>query len=413
MGIPSPLSWHALGIPQSAVIRASRLTVLAAFLAAVGARTQLVVVGPVLPEMTIDLDISHAVAGLLIALPVFLMAVVAIPSASLGHRFGTRLAIGISLAALALAGIARPLAPNALGILLFTVPIGLAVGVIGVILPSYVKEEVADIPARATGAYVTAMLVGASLAGTLAVPIAAWGGTWRTPLLVFGLVALLPLIGWFALVRRGRTFTAEPGRPPKLPWRSRVAWLLVAAFCFQSLVFYGLITWLAPALIESGSSAVAAGSIVGLFLIAGIPGTLMVTWLGDRLPSRRVGLFASAVAFLIGVIGFTVLPDFAVVWAVIAGIGSAANFAMVMTLPLDAATRPAEVGSYSALMLGGGYLIASAAPTILGATRDLTGSFSMTMWLLVVATALLVVVSVLASPERLRHHEALPAAANV
>lgn len=378
------------------------MAVLAAFLAALGARSQLVVIGPVLPEMTLDLDISHAVAGLLVALPVFLMAVVAIPSASIGHRFGTRLAIGVSLSALALAGIARPLAPDALGILLLTVPIGLAVGIIGATLPTYVKQETADIPARATGAYVTAMLVGASVAGALAVPIAEWAGSWRAPLFAFGLVALLPLFGWFALVRRRDTSTIEDGPLPKLPWRSRVAWLLVVAFCLQSLVFYGLITWLAPALIESGSSAIVAGSIVGVFLIAGIPGTLVVTWLGDRIPSRRFGLLSSAVAFFIGVIGFTLAPSLGVLWAIIGGAGSAANFAMVMTLPLDAASRPVEVGGYTALMLGGGYLIASAAPTILGATRDLTGSFEATMWLLVAATVLLVAVSVLATPERLR-----------
>lgn len=373
----------------------------AAFLAALGARAPIVVVGPVLPEITTDLGVSHAVAGLLITLPVLLMALVAIPTARFSRRWGTRRTMAVSLTALAAAGIARPLAPNQLGLLGLTIPIGVAIGVIGVLLPIFVKEEAPDQPARATGAYVTAMLIGASLASTLAVPLAEWGGTWRTPLLVFGMLALIPLFGWLATTRTAPSGTTRQQERWPLPWRNPVAWLLIVAFSLQSVMFYGLITWLAPALVESGTTAVAAGAIVGVFVIAGIPATIAVSWLGDRLPSRRIGLLLFAGLSLVGVLGFAAAPALAIFWAVIGGVGSGAIFALVMTLPLDVAAHPAEAGGYSALMLAGGYLIASAAPSVLGAVRDATGSFSATMWLIVICTTLLVAVCAIASPARL------------
>jgi MFS transporter, CP family, cyanate transporter len=153
-------------------MRASRVAVLAVFLAGIGARTQLVIVGPLLPEMTDELGMSHAVAGLLITLPVLLMAAVAIPTASLGHRFGSRLVMVASLALLAAAGTARPLGETASWVLGWTVPVGIGIGVIGVILPIFVKEHSSDMPARATGLYVTAMLVGSALGGLLAAQLA-------------------------------------------------------------------------------------------------------------------------------------------------------------------------------------------------------------------------------------------------
>lgn len=381
---------------------APRIAVLAVFLAGIGARTQLVIVGPLLPEMTDELGMSHAVAGLLITLPVLLMAAVAIPTARLGHRFGSRLVMVASLALLAAAGTARPFGETAIWVLGWTVPIGIGIGVIGVILPIFVKEHSSDMPARATGLYVTAMLVGSALGGLLAAPLAEWGGSWRVPLLTFGVLGVVPVIGWWLLTSPDRRAAADrPERIP-LPWRSRTAWLLVLAFCLQGLIFYGMITWLAPVMAESGYSTVEAGTIVGVLLITGIPGTLLVSWVGDRLPSRRVGLVATSLVTLVALLGYTFVPSLALIWSVLGGLGLAAIFALVMTLPLDAATRPGEVGGYSALMLGAGYLVASVAPSMLGATRDATGNFTVTMVLLVATAAAMVLVSLVLTPARLK-----------
>lgn len=374
---------------------------MAVFLAGIGARTQLIIVGPVLPEMTLELGVSHAVAGLLITLPVLLMALVAIPSAGLGNRFGSRRVMALSLALLAAAGTARPLGGDALWVLGWTVPIGIGIGVIGVILPIFVKQHASEMPARATGLYVTAMLVGSALGGVLAAPLAEWGGSWRVPLLVFGLAGAIPVVGWMLLTKPDHVAAADRPERSSLPWRSPVAWLLITAFALQAFLFYGIVAWLAPVMIESGRSTIEAGTIVGVMLIAGIPGTLLVSWLGDRLPSRRTGMVATSLSSLVGIVGYAFLPDLALVWSVIGGVGLAAIFALSMTLPLDAARHPGEAGGYSALMLGAGYLIASIAPSLLGAARDLTGNYTVTMLLLVATAAVMLVLSSGLSPARL------------
>ena len=64
------------------------------------------------------------------------------------------------------------------------------------------------------------------------------------------------------------------------------------------------------------------------------------------------------------------------------GVGTGILFTTVMTLPLDAAHGRAEVAALSTLMLGVGYSLSALAPTLLGAVRDATGSFTVPLVLL-------------------------------
>ena len=66
-------------------------------------------------------------------------------------------------------------------------------------------------------------------------------------------------------------------------------------------------------------------------------------------------------------------------------------FPLCLTMCLDVAHEPVAAGAAAALMLLGGYLVAGLAPFGLGAVRDLTGSFSASLWVLF-GTALLLVV---------------------
>ena len=65
-----------------------------------------------------------------------------------------------------------------------------------------------------------------------------------------------------------------------------------------------------------------------------------------------------------------------------------AVFPLCLAMCLDVAHDPADAGAAAALMFVGGYLFAALAPFGLGAVRDLTGSFSASLWALF-GTALL------------------------
>lgn len=372
----------------------------ALFLGALALRPQLVGVGPLLPEIDEDLGISHAVAGLLSTIPVLCMGLFAPPAAYLAGRLGTRAAIAVCLAGIAGFGLLRAAAPGAPLVLALTFPIGMGMGLAGALIPVAVKERFAHRPAFASGVYTTGITGGAALSSGLAVPIAGAFGGWRAALAVFSGVTIILFIAWIALTPSSRERPSIS--PPRLPWRRRVVWVLVVVFALQSIVYYGLVSWMPDSFQERGWSPEAAGTLVGVMSIAGLPSGLMVPYLADRLGSRRQWLGLTAGALFLATLGIATLPNAGWVWATLAGAGIGATFPLTLTLPLDVARDPADTGAVVGLMLGAGYTIAAAGPFLLGAARDLTGSFSASLWVLVAVAGGLLLSIVPLSPARLR-----------
>lgn len=383
----------------------------ALFLGALALRPQLVGVGPLVPDIGDDLDVSHAVAGLLGTIPVLCMGVFAPPAAYLSGRLGTRAAIGACLAGIAVFGLARAAAPDATVVLALTLPIGMGMGLAGALMPVAVKEHFAHRPAFASGIYTTGIQVGSALSSALAVPIAAaWGG-WRAALVAFSACTVLIFAGWMLLTPPEREH--RPTAPPRLPWGRRLVWGLVLVFALQSLVYYGLVAWLPDSFQERGWSDGSAGALLGVMSIAAVPGGFLVPYFADRRGSRRQWMELTAGSIFVGALGVAALPDAGFLWAVFAGFGIGATFPLTLTLPLDATHKPSEAGAVVGLMLGAGYTIAAAGPIALGAVRDLTGSFATSLWVLVGLAAVLLAAIAPLSPERLRPPARLEAGAAV
>ena len=76
-------------------------------------------------------------------------------------------------------------------------------------------------------------------------------------------------------------------------------------------------------------------------------------------------------------------------------------FPLVMTLPLDVARGPAQVGAVAAMMLGVGYTLSGLSPFALGALRDGTGSFDAVLWVLVGTSSGMLALALSLSPARL------------
>ncbi|MDX6467233.1 MAG: transporter, family, cyanate transporter [Gaiellaceae bacterium] len=373
----------------------------ALFLAAVSLRPQLVGVGTLLPSIQRDLGVSHAVAGLLGTIPVLCMGLFAPPAAFLSGRIGSRRAIGLALALIGVFGLARVLVPGAAGVILLTIPLGIGMGLAGAILPVAAKERFSDRPGFATGAYTTGITSGAAIAAAASVPLAHAAGGWRTPLLVFSAVACALTAIWFWLTRLDTPHVRSATRPLRLPWRNPLGWRLVAAFFFMSFVFYGLNSWLPDAYVERGWSQSSAGDLLAVLNTITIPVGFFAAWAADHIGTRRLWLGGAAALQVLSLLGVVLIPSAGWVWAVLLGMSIGPLFPLTMTLPLDAAARPAEVAALAGMMLGLGYTLSSTGPLILGAVRDLSGGFDAVLWVLVGASAFQFLVDASFSPARL------------
>ena len=371
------------------------------FLAGLSLRPQIVGVGPLIPEIQDDLDVSHAVAGLLTTIPVLCMGVFALPAPQVSRRYGARLAIGVCLALIGGFGIARAIAPAAAGVILLTFGVGIGLGLAQALMPVAVKERFAGRPAFATGIYVLGFNIGSALASALAVPIADAAGSWRWSLIVFSAVTLVLVPAWIWLTREEAPHRRAAVEHVRLPFHSGTAWTLVGIFGSMACVFYGLNSWLPDAYVERGWSDGKAGALLAVLNITALVTTVTIPWLSDRTGGRRVYLVGFSAALVASAVGFAAVPSGAWLWAALVGLGTGAMFPLVMTLPVDVGRRPADVVSVTGLMLGVGYTIGAIAPLLLGAARDVTGTFTTTLWLIAASATILLSLCASMTKERI------------
>lgn len=356
----------------------------ALFLAALALRPQLIGVGPLLPEIKDDLSVSHAVAGLLVTIPVVCMGLFAPPGPLLASRIGSRLALALCLAAVTVFGALRGVAPGAASMLLLTLPIGVAMGLAGTLMAVVVKEQYPHRPAFATGIYATGLALGAAASSFAAVPLADAAGGWRSALLVFAGFSAVMLGAWLALAREpAARASVVASRLPRLPLRSPIAWAVSLAFAVEAFAFYGITAWLPGAYVERGWSEDEAGALLGVVLAVGLPFGLLIPYAADRIGSRQRYLASAAGLLVVSTFGLAALPAGAWLWAALLGAAVGGFFPLLLTLPLDIADDPRDVGAAAGMMLAVGYLFSATSPLVLGIARDTTGSFDASLWILV------------------------------
>jgi CP family cyanate transporter-like MFS transporter len=321
-----------------------------------------------------------------------------------GGLRGVRIAIAGCLAVIAAAGLGRAGAPGAVVLLALTLPIGIAMALAGALLPIAVKLRFSHRPAFASGMGTTGINLGAALSAALAVPAANAFGGWRGALAAFSLVTVGLCAAWLWLTRGVWEERTAAAQIPRLPVRRFIVWIIVLVFGLQSLVYYGLVAWIADAYQERGWSDGSAGSVLAVMGLAAIPSGLLASWLADRMGDRREWMVGGAGALAVGTFGFAAIPSGAYGWAVLVGAAMGVVFPLCLAMCLDVAREPGEAGAAVALMFLAGYPIAAVAPLGLGAVRDATGSHVTGLWIEFSTACLLVLACFALSPRRLRPH---------
>ena len=376
---------HTRGLARTAIVL---------FLVSLGLRPQIVAIGPLLPSMQADLGMSHAIAGLLGTIPVLCMGLFAPVGPWLGRRLGTERAVAAGVALICVFGLLRTQVLDAVPVLALTFGLGVGIALVGPLLPMIVRQRVPARAALVTGAYAAGIVLGATAAAALAVPLAGPELDWRRPLVLLTMVTVGSLVVWLAIERPSSAQNrADAPLPPRLPWRVSRAWTLALLFGAQSTLFYAANAWLPTIYFERGWREADAGLLLALLNGMGLLTALGLPVLVERIGSRRQQMLLSAGASLLGMVGIVLLPDLALAWVIVLGFGLGAVFPLVLSLPVDLAPRAADVGGLAAIMLFGGYLISSAAPFMLGLVRDATGSFATSLWVLVAVAAFLVAAS--------------------
>ncbi|MNF44013.1 putative transporter YycB [compost metagenome] len=384
--------------------RADRLEALAgwALLVVLGLNLRPILssVSPLLADIRVATGMGFQTAALLTTLPVICMGLVALLSNRLGG-LGERRGIGLGLALIAGACLARLLCGQA-GPLLATALLGGAgVALIQALLPTVIKRRFAGHVALAMGVYSASLMGGGGLAALFSPLLAQQFQHWQAGLGLWMLPALLALALWLARPLPSPAPVAA-ARPTSFLGNRR-AWLLALYFGLVNCGYMSMVAWLPAYYQQLGWSPTRSGSLLAFMTIFQVLAALGMPALAHRGSDRRPLLSVSLLAQVVGYCGLIWAPlEFAALWVALIGFGLGACFALSLILTLDHRLDPREAGQLAAFVQGVGFLINAISPWLSGWLREFTGSFVSAWLVLAVCVVLMLGVTRLFSPASYR-----------
>jgi MFS family permease len=264
---------------------------------------------------------------------------------------------------------------------------------------------------RQRGRALTVPTLLAGLASVIYIPLAGWlvhRQGWRGALYILGTVLALSTIPLHACVLRRRPedlgltpegiqaalpqcpveAAAAPGVPVGVALRDTAFWWLSAAFFLGQLATAAVAVHLVPYLIDQGYAPEFAAVTTGLIGVMVLPGRLIFTPLGNRLPRQQV----TACLFLVQTLALSVLLlahgmvgvyTFVVLFGM--GFGAMTPARAVLVADLYGPRHYGQINGALALCVTASRALA---PVSAGAVYDWVGHYHPMFWGLLVASAM-------------------------
>ncbi|MGW3057412.1 CynX/NimT family MFS transporter [Streptomyces goshikiensis] len=381
-------------------------------LAALNLRPAITSLGALFEETRTGLGMRGTVAGLITSVPALCFAAVGVTAPRLSRRFGPAAVVCAGMAAIAAGLLIRPFASNAAGFLAASALSLAGIALTNVLLPVIVKRWFPDRVGTMTGLYSMALAAGTSLAAAATVPLtSALGGSWRTGLLVWAVLALAAVLPWLPIATAARrtraaeaaaagTAAGAPADTGPRVVRSRTAWALACYFGLQATGAYVTMGWLPQIFRDAGVSAATAGVLLAVTMVMGVPLAFVIPRLAGRMRNQgpiavTLGLFGLA-----GYLGLYLAPAAgAWAWALLLGISNCA-FPLVITMIGLRARSSAGVVRLSAFAQSTGYLISIPGPLLIGALYQHSGGWDLPLALMAGLLVPQVALGVLAGRDR-------------
>jgi MFS transporter, CP family, cyanate transporter len=345
------------------------------WLAGIATRVTILAIPPVIPLIRDDLQMTEAQVGFLVALPVLMFAVAAVPGSLLVARFGTGVTLLAGVLLTAIAGAARGSAGDIWQLAAITMLMGAGIAVIHPTLPAIVREWMPGRLGLGTAAYANGMLTAVMLAPALTIPMVLplVGGSWRLDLALWSVPVLATAI-LIVLLRPRRPACDAKVRPITrwLPdWTNPLTWLLGFTFGSNNAAYYGANAFLPDFLAGQGRSDLIGPALAALNA-AQFAASLVLLAAADRLLRRALPYLVFGPLTLAAFAGIVLTSGYwIVVSAAVMGFASAITFAVIIALP-SVLSPPGDAHRTAAGMFTISYSCAVAIPTLSGALWDLT-----------------------------------------
>jgi cyanate permease len=337
---------------------------------------------PIVPLIIEDYGVNRAAAGLLVTLPLMVAAVLGLPGGLIIARIGVRRAFTAGWWLMALAALSA-LAPNFGTLLVLRLAYGLGMALLftatGPILMQWFQpKEVFMV----NGLNQAAFSLGIATSLFTAVPLADAVG-WSRALSIFGIAGVVGAMAWMYLSRPvGQASPSVPMVTRKALWSilsNRTVLLLVVADAGALLQYSALTTWLPSFYNEvRGISLSQAGIITGLLTFVGVFAVLLGGFGPARFGSNKAFLIVPGIMVVLGGLGAFLIGNLVGIYfsVIVLGVGSWLYVPTIFSLPMEIPGMTPEnvalVWGFIITVAGSGAFLS---PLLVGALRDLSGSF--------------------------------------
>lgn len=356
-------------------------------------------IAPLVNTITEELNISLSAMGIILGAWPLVYIAAAIPAGALLDRYGLRRALFAAALLIALSGLLRALAFDALSLFFAVAVFGFGGPLISTGAPKLISLWF-DEKDRGTamGIYLTGPSIGtiSALALTNSVLMPMTDNSWRLSLIVYVVITLLAGVIWLVITAHPQSRSSEDsdsessGDNKKFNWSVypqllqlkivRIVLLMsVGVFMFN----HGLNNWLPEILRSGGMSAVQAGYWASIPTVVGIVGALIIPRFA--IPSRRIPILlvlfgcAGVAALMIA----TTEGSWLACALFLQGIARSSMMSLTMLVLMESdAIGHQNMGAAGGLFFTAAEIGGVMGPLSLGVLTDLTGGFTLALSLL-------------------------------
>ncbi len=381
--------------PHPAFVPSVALSIVVAALVSFACNLDKFIYPPIIPLVVKDLHLSFAQAGFLMGIVGIIGIFLAIPGGIIVSRIGIRTS---GLAGLLITAVGSLIIVTAANYGFMVVGRGIAgfserlvqiVGltVIGVFIP---RERNAFAQAVLSAMIPISVAISGSTMGFLGT-LYGWRIVFVVSIIVQVIVAMLFYILFLHVEERDRKappVAAGTGlsEKPGLIWRNGEVWKLTAIWaCYQGSTFV-MATWLPTFLKEMLKVNVGIAGLMASFAWwVAVIGSITIGWLSDASGRRKIWIIGSLLAM---VVCSFILPQVStaspiLVLVVLCGFFGAMPPAPLMAMVPEVVKDKRQMPQAFGIMSAGLSLALFATPTLAGWLRDISGTFTSTLYLMV------------------------------
>ncbi|QQK75259.1 MFS transporter [Salicibibacter cibarius] len=378
------------------------LLLAAVMLIAATLRSPMTSVGPLIPLLREELQVSNALIGMVNTLPLIAFGLFSPFVPILSRKIGMEKTLLIAMVILSIGTFIRSL--GGISILLFgTLLVGIAIAAGNVLMPGLIKLSFPYRIGLMTGLYSVAMNVFGALASGISVPLADLELLdWRNSLQIWTVLSffavLVLLLRLPAILSNNKKVPGQvKAQPTNNLFKSKIAWAVTIYMGLQSLIPYSLFTWLPDILLEKGFNQGEAGWLIALFQIGLLPANFIVPIIASKLNNQRILAFASGLFFFFGLLGVSLISSqLIIVFLLLAGVGAGTTFSLAMMFFVLRTNTVSESSQLSGMAQSIGYILAATGPIFLGGIAEWFHGWTVPLIILMIVSLLIAISGVIA-----------------